>query len=404
MPGGYTLAESAMYDVHTIREDFPVLKKAIYLDSAATSQKPVQVVRAMDEYFLEYCGPYGRGAHRLSRQTTEKYEDAREAVASFLGVPPRSTIFTRNTTESINMVAWGLPWKKGDHVITSVSEHHSNLLPWQRLGDRGVTMTVVDTDDRGIVPPESIEAAITENTKLIAIGHVSNFFGGVQNVPAILGIAKKHDIKLLLDAAQSLGEMKYGFKASDVDFICAPGHKGLLGPQGTGILYAKHPEELTPVFVGGGTVNTVTVTGFSFDDIPSRFEYGTPNIPGVIGLGRAVKYVEELGIDNIESHLKGLSKYCAERLSEIPEVDIYGPEDRGSLVSFNVQNFNSHDIAMILDETKRICVRSGALCAQTALARLCITGAVRASFGCYSTKEEVDALAASVEMIAKTLS
>jgi cysteine desulfurase/selenocysteine lyase len=392
-----------MYDVYKIREDFPVLKKVIYLDSAATSQKPVPVVRAMDEYFLEYCGPYGRGAHRLSKKTTEKYEDAREAVASFLGVPPRSTIFTRNATESINMVAYGLEWKKGDHIITSVSEHHSNLLPWMRLGSKGVDITVVDTDDRGVIPVRSIEDVITDKTKLIAVGHISNFFGSIQDIPAILKLAKTHGIKLLLDAAQSLGEMKYDFKPADCDFICAPGHKGLLGPQGTGILYVKKPEELTPVFAGGGTVNTVSLKGFSFDEIPSRFEYGTPNIPGVIGLGRAVRYVEGLGLENVESHLAGLAKYCAKRLGEIPEVEIYGSENRGSLVSFNVRNMNSHDVAMILDETRKICVRSGALCAQTALARLCIAGAVRASFGCYSTKEEVDALASSIEMIAKTL-
>lgn len=392
-----------MYDVYTIREDFPVLKKVIYLDSAATSQKPVPVVRAMDEYFLEYCGPYGRGAHRLSKETTEKYEDAREAVASFLGVPSRSTIFTRNTTESINMVAYGLNWKKCDHIITSVTEHHSNLLPWMRLGDRGVDMTVVDTDNKGIIPVQSIEDAITENTKLIAVGHISNFFGSIQDVPAIIRLAKKNGIKLLLDAAQSIGEMKWDFKAEDCDFICAPGHKGLLGPQGTGILYVKDPEGLTPVFAGGGTVHTVSLKGFSFDEIPSRFEYGTPNIPGVIGLGRAVKYVEGLGLENIESHVTGLAKYCAQRMREMPQVDVYGPENRGSLVSFNVHNLNAHDVAMILDETKKICVRSGALCAQTALARLCITGAVRASFGCYSTKEEVDTLASSVEMVAKTL-
>jgi cysteine desulfurase/selenocysteine lyase len=393
-----------MYDVYKIRGDFPVLKEVIYLDSAATSQKPVQMVRAMDEYFLKYCGPYGRGAHRLSKETTEKYEDSREAVASFLRVPPRKTIFTRNTTESINMVSYGLPWHKGDQVITSIMEHHSNLLPWMRLADKGVEMIVVDTDDKGVVSAASIEEAITENTRLIAIGHISNFFGSVQDISAILKVAKKHNVKLLVDAAQSLGEMSYDFDPADCDFICAPGHKGLLGPQGTGILYAKDPEKLTPVFVGGGTVNTVTKSAFSFDDIPSRFEYGTPNIPGVIGLGRSVQYVEELGLENIESHLESLAKLCAERLREIPQVEIYGPENRGSLVSFNVRNLNSHDIAMILDETKKICVRSGALCAQTALARLCITGAVRASFGCYSTKEEVEALVSSVEMIARSLS
>ncbi len=393
-----------MYDVYKIREDFPVLKEVIYLDSAATSQKPIQMVRAMDEYFLKYCGPYGRGAHRLSKETTEKYEDAREAVASFIGVPPKKTIFTRNTTESINMVAYGLPWHKGDQVITSIMEHHSNLLPWMRLADKGVEMVVVDTDDHGVVSARSIEEAITDRTRLIAIGHISNFFGSIQDISAILKVAKKHNVKLLVDAAQSLGEMAYDFNPADCDFICAPGHKGLLGPQGTGILYAREPETLTPVFVGGGTVNTVTKVGFSFDEIPSRFEYGTPNIPGVIGLGRSVRYVEELGLKNIESHLKGLAKLCAKRLGEIPQIGIYGPENRGSLVSFNVRNLNSHDVAMILDETRKICVRSGALCAQTALARLCITGSVRASFGCYSTKEEVEALVSSVEMIAKSLS
>ncbi|HTX44167.1 MAG TPA: aminotransferase class V-fold PLP-dependent enzyme, partial [Methanocella sp.] len=290
-----------------------------------------------------------------------------------------------------------------DHIVTAVSEHHSNLLPWMRLGDRGVTVTVVDTDDEGVIPLKAIEDAITENTRLIAVGHISNFFGSVQDISSILKLAKNHGIKLLVDAAQSLGEMKYDFKPEDCDFICAPGHKGLLGPQGTGILYAKNPEELTPVFVGGGTVNTVSLAGFSFDEIPARFEYGTPNIPGVIGLGRAARYVEALGLEDVESHLTGLAKYCARRLGEIPEVEIYGPWERGSLVSFNVHGLNPHDVAMILDETKGICVRSGALCAQTALARLCITGAVRASFGCYSTREEVDTLASSVEMIAKTL-
>ena len=393
-----------MYDVYKIREDFPVLKEAIYLDSAATSQKPVPVVRAMDDYFLKYCGTYGRGAHRLSKITTEKYEDTREAIANFLTVRPRNIIFTKNTTESINTVAYGLDWKKGDHIITSTTEHHSNLLPWTRLRGKGVDVTVVDSEETGIVPPERVEEAITEKTRLIAIGHISNFFSSIQDIPAYIKMAKKHGVMLLVDAAQSLGEVKLDFTPSDIDFICAPGHKGLLGPQGTGILYVKKPEDLTPMFVGGGTVTRVTKDSFSFDEIPSRFEYGTPNIPGVIGLGRAIEYVECLGVENIESHVTGLSRLCAKRLAEIPQVDIYGPRERASIVSFNVRNLNSHDVAMILDETKKICVRSGAMCAQTALARLCITGAVRASFGCYSTKEEVETLVTSIEMIAKSLS
>ena len=393
-----------MYDVYKIREDFPVLKEVTYLDSAATSQKPLQVAAAVNEYFTRYCGSYSRGAHRLSRQTTEKYEDAREAVAGFFGVPSRNVVFTRNTTESVNMVALGLDWRKGDHVITTVVEHHSNLLPWTRLREEGVSVSVVDSDEDGIVPPSAIEEAITGRTKVIAITHVSNFFGSVQDIKAVARIAKSHGVKLLIDAAQSAGEIPLDLEAIGCDFACMPGHKGLLGPQGTGILYIREPEQLRPVFVGGGTVHTVTAGSFTFDEIPSRFEYGTPNIPGVIGLGRGVEYVKALGVVNIERHVNGLARDCAKRLAEIPQVRVYGPEKRASLVPFNVENVDPHDVAMILDETKKICIRSGQHCAQTALARLCLKGTARASFACYSTEEEVDLLVRSVEQIAKSFS
>ena len=393
-----------MFDVYRIREDFPVLKEVVYLDSAATSQKPRQVVEAVQEYFTRYCGNYGRGAHRLSRRTTEKYEDARENVAGFLGISPRCTIFTRNATESVNMVAHGIKWKKGDHIITTVVEHHSNLLPWIRLREDGVDVTVVDSDVHGMVSPAALEEAITDKTKLIAITHISNFFGAAQDIKAVARIAKKHGVRLLIDASQSAGEMPLNLGEIGCDFAAMPGHKGLLGPQGTGILYIKEPEKLQPVFVGGGTVHSVTTSSFTFDEIPSRFEYGTPNIPGVIGLGRSVEYVKALGTENIESHVSKLSRECAKRLAEIPQIAIYGPENRVSLTSFNVENINPHDVAMILDETKKICVRSGQHCAQTALARLCITGSVRASFACYSTREEVELLVSSVEAIAKSFS
>ncbi|CAJ37277.1 cysteine desulfurase [Methanocella arvoryzae] len=393
-----------MYDVYRIREDFPVLREVVYLDSAATSQKPVQVAEAVQEYFTRYCGNYGRGAHRLSRRTTEKYEDARETVAGFFGINPRCTVFTRNTTESINMVALGLDWKKGDHVITTVVEHHSNLLPWIRLQEKGVEVTVVDSDMHGIVTAEAIEKAITDKTRLIAVTHVSNFFGAAQDIKAVARIAKKHGIMLLIDAAQSAGEIPLNLDEIGCDFAAMPGHKGLLGPQGTGILYVREPERLQPVFVGGGTVQKVTTGSFTFDEIPSRFEYGTPNIPGIIGLGRGVEYVKAMGVENIEAHVNRLARECARRLAEIPQVELYGPDNRVSLTSFNVENINPHDVAMILDETKKICVRSGQHCAQTALARLCIAGSVRASFACYSTMEEVDLLARSVEAIAKSFS
>jgi cysteine desulfurase/selenocysteine lyase len=368
-----------MYDVYRVREDFPVLKEVTYLDSAATSQKPLPVVAAVDEYFTKYCGSYSRGAHRLSRLTTEKYEDARTSVSGFFGVPPRNTVFTRNTTEGVNMVTYGLDWRKGDHVVTTVVEHHSNLLPWLRLKEKGVNVTVVDSDAVGIVPPEAIEQAITDRTRIIAITHISNFFGSVQDLRAVAAIARKHGVMLLIDAAQSAGEMPLDLGEIGCDFACMPGHKGLLGPQGTGILYIKDPEQLQPVFVGGGTVHTVTTGSFTFDEVPSRFEYGTPNIPGVIGLGRGVEYVKALGARDIERHVNGLARDCAKRLADIPQVRVYGPEKRASLVSFNVENVNPHDVAMILDETKKICIRSGQHCAQTALARLCLTGSARAS-------------------------
>ncbi len=393
-----------MYDVYKIREDFPVLKEVIYLDSAATSQKPLQVVATVDEYFTKYCGSYGRGAHRLARLTTERYEDSRDAVANFFGVPPRNIVFTRNTTESVNMVACGLDWRKGDHVVTTVVEHHSNLLPWIRLREKGVDVTVVDSGEDGVVPPAAIEQAITDKTRIIAMTHVSNFFGSAQDIRSVARIAKKHGVMLLIDAAQSAGETPLNLGELGCDFACMPGHKGLLGPQGTGILYVKKPEDLRPVFVGGGTVHTVTTGSFTFDEIPSRFEYGTPNIPGVIGLGSGVEYVRSLGVSDIERHVNSLARECAKRLAEIPQVQIYGPEKRASLVAFNVENVNPHDVAMILDETQKICIRSGQHCAQTALARLCITGSARASFGCYNTKEEVDLLVRAVEQIARSFS
>jgi cysteine desulfurase/selenocysteine lyase len=371
-----------MYDVYRVREDFPVLKEVTYLDSAATSQKPLPVVAAVEEYFTKYCGSYSRGAHRLSRLTTEKYEDARDSVSGFFGVPSRNVVFTRNTTESINMVAYGLDWRKGDHVVTTVVEHHSNLLPWIRLKEKGVEVSVVDSDEEGIVPPDAIEQAITDRMKVIAITHISNFFGSIQDLHAVGKIAKDHGVKLVIDAAQSAGEVPHDLEEIGGDFACMPGHKGLLGPQGTGILYIREPEKLRPVFVGGGTVHTVTTGSFDFDEIPSRFEYGTPNIPGIIGLGRGVEYVKDLGVRNIERHVNSLARDCAKRSAEMPQVRIYGPEKRGSLVSFNIENVNPHDVAMILDETKKICIRSGQHCAQTALARLCITGSARASFGC----------------------
>ncbi|MDW7776429.1 MAG: cysteine desulfurase [Methanosarcinales archaeon] len=392
-----------MFDPVEIRKDFPVLKEYVYLDSAATTQTPRQVVEAMCDYFYKYAANHGRGAHRLARETTNHYEDAREAVAGFLGGEYEHTIFTRNTTESINMVALGLDWEAGDHVVTTLVEHHSNLLPWLRLKEKGVEVTVVAPDPRGTVDPRDIDRAITDRTKLVAVTHVSNVFGSHMDVKEITRIAHRKGCMSLVDAAQSVGHMPFDVADIDCDFLAVPGHKGMLGPQGTGVLYLKDTDSIRPTYLGGGTVYAVTEDGYKLEKAPGRFEAGTPNIPGVIGLGRGVEYVKALGVGDIQRHEEQLARDAARRLSEIDKVEVYGPSDRAAVVPFNVVGLNPHDVAMILDETKKICVRSGHHCAIPSITLLKVEGTVRASFGAYNLPGEVDLLVDTVEQIATTL-
>ena len=388
-----------MYDVLSVREDFPVLKEVIYLDNAATTQTPVQAVYAMQEFFFKYAANHGRGAHRLARETTNRYEDARESVASFLNIDADKTIFTKNATESINIVSLGFQWKKGDHVIVTLVEHHSNLLPWMRLRDIGVEVTVVDADITGVVDPEAIRSAIKDNTRLIAVNHVSNVFGSIQDVEKITRIAKQAGVKILVDGSQSAGNLSINMRSLDPDFFVCPGHKGLLGPQGTGVLYIKEPDVIEPLFLGGGMVSSVTKETFKMEPSPAKFEAGTPNISGVIGLGRAVEYVAELGVDSIQKHELELAREAASRLADIEGVEVYGPEKRAGVVPFNVIGMNAHDVAMILDQTKGICVRSGYHCAMPGVSSLGVNGTVRASFGLYNTEDELESLVKTVSDI-----
>ncbi len=391
-----------MYDVYAIREDFPILDTVIYLDNAATSQTPRQSVEAMNDFFFTYAGNYGRGAHRLARETTERFEGARELVAALFKTDHHRVIFTKNTTESINIVARGLEWSAGDRVITSVIEHHSNYLPWVALRKQGVQLDFIEADREGVVDPKDIEAAITERTKLITICHISNAFGSVQDIKTIAEIGRANGIKVLIDAAQSAGHSELHLSEIGCDFLAVPGHKGLLGPQGTGVLIAKDPEDLNPLLLGGGAVESVSGYTYKLLDPPAKFEAGTPNIPGVIGLGRAVEYVQALGITNIEKHVDTLARLAAKELSAISGVEVYGPKERAGVVSFNVRDMNPHDVSMILDETSTICTRSGFHCAMPALLSLGLNGTVRASFGPYNTVEEVEALVGAVNTIAST--
>jgi cysteine desulfurase/selenocysteine lyase len=392
-----------MYDVYAIRKDFPVLEHAVYLDNASTSQTPKPAVEAMNEYFFRYAGNYGRGAHRLAQQTTEHYEAARETVADFFTSESGNVIFTKNTTESINIVALGQDWTPGDHVITSMIEHHSNYLPWVALRSRGVVLDLVEANQEGIVDPSAIETALTDRTKLITISHVSNVFGSVQDIHRIVKIGRKNDVPVLIDAAQSAGHMDLSAEDLKCDYLAVPGHKGLLGPQGTGILILRDPEELRPTTLGGGAVEWVRGCEYELLKPPARFEAGTPNIPGVIGLGRSMEYVSALGVANVEKHVTMLARVAAQKLADIDSVTVYGPNDRAAVVPFNVGELNPHDVSMILDETSKICTRSGYHCAMPALESLGINGTVRASFGAYNTAEEVNLLAGSVSLIATSL-
>ena len=390
-----------MYDVYEIRKDFPVLEKVIYLDSGATTQTPKPAVEAMNDFYYKYAANYGRGAHRLSIEATNAFEDARDGVADFFNVPSENMILTKNTTEGINMVASGFGFEKGDHIITSLAEHHSNFVPWLSQREKGVEVSVADIDAEGFVTPAAIESLITDKTKLIAIGHISNVFGAVQNLPEIIKIARKNGIKVLVDGAQSAGHMPLDLKAMDCDYFAAAGHKGLLGPQGTGILYIKNPETVRPTVLGGGTTADADACGFKTKSSPECFEAGTPNLPGVIGLGAAVSYLKNIGVADIEAHENKLARETAKRLSEIRGVEIYGPKNRAGLVSFNIGTLEPHTVAMRLDNYKKICVRSGYHCAIPGQKALNINGSSRASFALYNTVEEADIFVEAVAEIAK---
>jgi cysteine desulfurase/selenocysteine lyase len=385
-----------MYDVYAVREDFPVLKEVVYLDSTATTQTPIPAVEAMVEYFYKYAGNHGRGAHRLAREATNRYEDARETVSRFLNAEPSKTVFMKNTTEGINLIANSYPWEAGDHIVTTVLEHHSNLLPWLRLQKKGVEVTVVSPNSKGRVDISSIEKAFTEKTRLVAINQVSNVFGSIQDVKNITKLAHRYGIKILVDGAQSAGHMPVSIKDLNCDFFATAGHKGLLGPQGTGVLYIKEPDVLDSASVGGGTVSDVKGCTYVLEPSPACFEAGTPNIPGVIGLGRAVEYVEKIGVPEIEAHEIKLSREAAKRLAELEHVEVYGPEDRAGIVPFNVKGLHAHDVALILDQTRKICVRSGHHCAIPTIRFLNVDSTVRASFALYNTEEEVDILVNAV--------
>jgi cysteine desulfurase/selenocysteine lyase len=390
-----------------IRADFPIVNDIIYMDSAATSLTPEPVLESVLSYYREYNANVGRGVYRLSQLVTQKYKDAHSKVAEFIGAREGEVIFTKNTTEAINMAAYGLKWSKGDEIVTTVLEHHSNFLPWLRLKEKGVILKIVEPNSAGIFDPSDFEHALSDRTRLVAVTHVSNVLGTIAPITDIAAICKEKggaNSLFLVDAAQSAPHIPIDVEELGCDFLAFSGHK-MLGPTGTGVLWAKGPNELEPTLFGGGMIESVSRDGYTLASGYERFEAGTPHIAGGIGLGRAVDYLNGVGMGKIRTHEGRLAKRLLEGLQGIEKVHVYGStnlNERIGVVSFTINGLHPHDIALKLDERSDITVRSGHHCCMPLMDYLGLKeGTVRASVYLYNTEEEVDTFLETVEGIAK---
>lgn len=376
------------------------------MDSAATSLTPMSVVDAISEYYSEYRANVHRGIHALSRMASQRYEEAHEKISRLINSSPDEVILTKNTTEGINLIALSLDFKKGDKLVTTSLEHHSNLLPWIRLKTQGVKVEIVNPDREGRFNVKDFEDVIDENTKLVAVSHTSNVLGSISPVNEIGKIARENNALYLVDAAQSVPHIPVDVGEINCDFLVFSGHK-MLGPTGIGAIYIRNEiaDELEPIMLGGGTIEEVTLNNYKLTKSPERWEAGTPNIAGAIGLGKAVEYLQEIGFDWIMEHERGLTRKIISGLRELENVEIYGPEDiecRIGILPFNVKGLNPHEVASILDKESGIMVRSGHHCAMPLMNLLgCPEGTVRASLYIYNTLEEVDKFISEMEKIAR---
>ena len=393
-----------------LRADFPILSDIIYMDNAATSLTPEPVLEAVLSYYREYNANVGRGVHRVSQFASQKYQNAHRKVAEFIGAKEGEVVFTKNTTEAINMVAYGLNWKKGDEVVTTLLEHHSNFLPWLRLKEKGVILKIVEPSKSGIFDIQDFEHAIGTRTKLVAVTHVSNVLGTISPIKEIAAICKEtgggNGALLLVDGAQAVPHIPMDVEELGCDFLAFSGHK-MLGPTGTGVLWTKDSYKLEPTLFGGGMIETVSKEDYTLAEGYERFEGGTPHIAGGIGLGRAVDYLNEVGMENIISYEDRLAKRLLNGLQAIKNVQVYGSMDlneRIGVVSFTINGLHPHDIALMLDEAADIMVRSGHHCCMPLMHYLGLKdGTVRASLYLYNTNEEVDTFLETVEGIAKVV-
>ena len=390
-----------------IRADFPIVNDIIYLDSAATSLTPEPVVEAVLSYYREYNANVGRGVYRLSQVVSQKYKDAHSKVAEFIGANEGEVVFTKNTTEAINMIAYGLKWSKGDEIVTTLLEHHSNFLPWLRLREQGVRVKIVEPSKAGLFDLADFEHAISTRTKLVAVTHVSNVLGTISPIKDIAAICKEKggaNSLFLVDGAQAAPHIPINVKELGCDFLAFSGHK-MLGPTGTGVLWVKDPNELEPTLFGGGMIESVSKDDYTLAGGYERFEAGTPHIAGGIGLGKAVDYLNAVGMEAMRAYEERLAKKLLEGLQGIKKVRVYGStnlNERIGVVSFTINGLHPHDIALKLDETSDILVRSGHHCCMPLMHYLGLKdGTVRASVYLYNTEEEVDTFLETVEGIAK---
>ena len=401
-----------MLDVEKIRRDFPILNSGIiYLDNAASSLTPEPVVQKMLEFYHDYRANVERGIHRLSQRASEEYEKARAKVGDFINAESENEIImTRNATEAINLVANGLNWEKGDKIVTSLIEHHSNFIVWIRLKKRcGVNLEIVRPNKQGLFNIADFEKAIDDKTKLVAITHVSNVLGVITPVEEIAKIAHEHDAHLLVDGAQSVPHFRMNVQKIGCDYLAFSGHK-MLGPTGVGVLYARNDllDNMEPLSIGGGTIHDVGLDHYELAESPMKFEAGTPPIAEAIGLGAAVDYLKGVQLENIQAHERELVKRMYRGLVDVPGSEVYGPEkpeQRTGIVSFNVGDLNPHDIALALDVSADIMVRSGHHCCLPLTKELLKRreGTVRASLYLYNTQEEVEKLVSTVDEIARSL-
>jgi cysteine desulfurase/selenocysteine lyase len=397
---------SAPLDVQRIRADFPILKREVngrtltYLDNAATSQKPSQVIQSLVDYYERYNSNVHRGVHTLSMEATEAYEDARGKVQRFINAPsPESIIWTRNTSESLNLVAY--TWAEanvgaGDEIVTTAMEHHSDIVPWQQLAYRkGATLKIIQETENGRLDMEQAAEFITERTKIVAATHMSNVLGTVNDVKALADAAHKVGAVMLVDGAQSVPHMSVDVQALDCDFMAFSAHK-MLGPTGIGVLYGKPEilEAMPPWMYGGDMILEVTYEDASWNDLPYKFEAGTPNIADAIATGTAVDYLSALGMDRVWEHEQQLTGYALDKFDGLNGINVLGPrevDDRGAVVSFSHDSVHSHDLGTALDQLG-IAIRTGHHCAMPLIRSHGIVSAARASFYIYNTEAEVDIL------------